>query len=261
MAFTPANLSRLVKFNSATSSDFLETYTSFVESKVAAKNAEPAHKTFAPSGFRCKRRMWFRLRGTEPDKNKKPDLALNFTAEIGTAIHRIVQRNLKECLQDDYVGVDKFLKEHPIPFDYHIQKSEDSLEYLISINDPPVRFACDGIVRIHDKYYLLEIKSSEYSSFESLTGPKDEHVEQVKTYCTLLGLSGVLFMYIDRQYGEIKVYETSVKDNEKQMILASMEEVQTAVSTMIPPTPLPKGDKWCTPNYCPYYKKCQEWGR
>lgn len=261
MAFTPANLSRLVKFNSATSSDFVELYENFVNSKIAAKNSEPAHKTFAPSGFRCKRKMWFRLRGTEPDQIKKPDPVLNFTAEIGTAIHRIVQSNLKECLQDDYVEVDKFLDAYPIPRNYNIDKSADSLEYLIQIFDPPVRFACDGILRLNNQYYLLEIKSSEFSSFDSLTGPKDEHIEQVKCYCSLLGLDKVLFMYVDRQYGGVKVYEYKVNELDKRLILDNMSEVQSAVQSMIPPEPLPKGDKWCSPAMCPYYKKCSEWGR
>lgn len=261
MAFTPANLSRLVKFNSAASSDFLELYESFVSSKIAAKNSEPAHKTFAPSGFRCKRKMWFRLRGTEPDQIKKPDPVLNFTADIGTAIHRIVQSNLKECLQDDYVEVDKFLEQFPISHRYSIEKSPDSLEYLIELTDPPVRFACDGIVKLGGDYYLLEIKSSEFSSFDALTGPKAEHIEQVKCYCSLLELSKVLFLYVDRQYGGIKVYEYKVNDVDKKTILDAMSDVQSAVRSMIPPQPLPKGDKWCSSAMCPYYSKCSEWGR
>lgn len=261
MAFTPANLSRLVKFNSAASSDFLELYETFVNSKIAARNSEPAHKTFAPSGFRCKRKMWFRLRGTEPDQIKKPDPVLNFTAEVGTAIHRIVQSNLKECLQDDYVEVDKFLEQFPTPYTYKIKKSPDSLEYFIEIENPPVRFACDGIIKLNGEYYLLEIKSSEFSSFDSLTGPKDEHIEQVKCYASLLGLSKVLFFYEDRQYGGIKVYEYKVNEVDKQIVLKTMSDVQSAVERMLPPEPLPKGDKWCTSGMCPYYKKCNEWGR
>ena len=55
MAFREANLGRLVKFNSAASSDFIDAYEQHWENKIAAKNAEPKHKTFAPSSFRCPR--------------------------------------------------------------------------------------------------------------------------------------------------------------------------------------------------------------
>lgn len=261
MSFRSANFAHLARFNSAVSSDFLDFYENFVDSKIAEKNSEPSHKTFAPSGFRCKRKMWFRLRGTEPDQLKQVDRVLNFTAEIGTACHKIIQSNLKEALQDDWIPVDRYLQEHPIPYDYTLKQDDDGLETKIEILDPPIRFACDGIIRWKGKLYLLEIKTSEYSSFDELTDPKSEHIMQVKCYTTLLGLSGVLFMYQDRQYGSLKVYEMNVSDADKQMVTNTMKYVQDMAEANLAPEPLPKGDKWCTPNQCPYYKKCAQWGR
>ena len=261
MGFKPANLARLARFNSAVSSDFLDFYEDFVEDKILHKISEPAHKTFAPSGFRCKRKMWFRLRGTEPDQPKKVDRVLNFTAEIGTACHRILQNNLKQALKHDWIDVSEYLKSSGIPYKYECTKSEDNLETLIEFLDPPIRFACDGIIRWKDKLYLLEIKTSEFSSFDDLTDPKDEHIMQVKCYATLLGLSDVLFVYQDRQYGGLKVYEFHVSDNDKISVVNDMNYVQQMVEANLAPEPLPKGDKWCSSNYCPYYLKCSQWGR
>ena len=260
MSFRSANFAHLARFNSAVSSDFLNFYENFVDSKIAEKNSEPSHKTFAPSGFRCKRKMWFRLRGTEPDQLKQVDRVLNFTAEIGTACHKIIQSNLKEALQDDWIPVDRYLQEHPIPYDYTLKQDDDGLETKIEILDPPIRFACDGIIRWKGKLYLLEIKTSEYSSFDELTDPKSEHVMQVKCYTTLLGLSGVLFMYQDRQYGSLKVYEMHVSDADKQMVTNTMKYVQDMAEANLAPERLPYDDPWCNPSRCQYYRKCKEWG-
>ena len=261
MGFRPANFAHLARFNSAVSSDFLDFYENFVDEQIRKKNSEPSHKTFAPSGFRCKRKMWFRLRGTEPDQPKQVDRVLNFTAEIGTACHKIIQSNLKQALQDDWIDVKQYLEENPVPFKYNLEQDADSLETKIEFFNPPIRFACDGIVRWKGKLYLLEIKTSEYSSFDELTDPKSEHIMQVKCYATLLGLSGVIFMYQDRQYGSIKVYEYFVSENDKQVVLDTMKYVQEMVDANLAPEPLSKGDKWCSSNYCPYYLKCSQWGR
>ena len=73
MAFRTANFAHLAKFNSAASSDFIDLYESIVDRRITARNAEPKHKTFAPSSFRCPRVSWFRLRGVQPDAVSTPD--------------------------------------------------------------------------------------------------------------------------------------------------------------------------------------------
>lgn len=261
MAFRSVNFAHLAKFNSAASSDFIDFYQSCIESKIREENSKPSSKTIAPSSFRCDRRTWFRLRGTEPDRPKKVDPTLRFTADIGTACHRIIQSTLKEALGDDWIEVEDYLKEHPIPYEYELTKSEDGLETLIYIKKPAIRFACDGIIRWKGKYYLLEIKTSEFNSFDDLTDVKDQHVDQIKCYGTLLNLHNVLTLYQDRQYGNLKCYEKTISDNDMNYVLNKMNHVQELVDANIAPEPLPKGDSWCTPSHCPYYTKCGQWGR
>lgn len=261
MAFKPVNFSHLLTSNSVASRDFLQFYNKYVTDKLTEDASEPAHQTFAPSSFRCNRISWFRLRGTAPDVPKTVDTALNFIAQIGTACHRIVQENLKSALGEDWIAVEDYLAANPIPYEYTLSPSEDSLETHVSIEDPPIRFACDGIVKWKGKYYLLEIKTSEFKSWDNLTAPKSEHLDQIKCYATLLGLAGVLVLYVDRQYGGIKVYELSISDAEKSVVRSRFDYVREMVDANLAPDPLPKGDKWCSPAMCPYYKKCAEWGR
>lgn len=257
MSFRTADFQHLVKFNSTTSCRFIDDYEAHVKSKIQEKNAEPKSQTFAPSSVRCKRISWFRLRGVQPDIDKNPDLTLNFTADVGTACHRIIQENLISLYKDNWISVEDYLKEKSPDYKYKLTQS--GLETQVEIYDPPVRFACDGILRIDGKYYLLEIKTASYSSFDQLTGPKSQHVDQIKCYAALLGISDVLVLYVDREYGGMKCFEIHVSLEEMQEIRDMFAEVQKCADAMIAPPKLPRNDSWCTPSHCLYYKKCQEW--
>lgn len=261
MGFRTVNFAHLARFNSSTSSDFLDKYESFVDEKIRKKNSEPSHRTFAPSSFRCDRRSWFRIRGVQPDSVKTVDVTLNFTAEIGTACHRIIQTNLKECLGSDWIEVSSYLKTHPIPWKYNLEPSEDSLETRVEIIDIPVRFSVDGIIRLNGEYYLLEIKTSEFSSWNDLTDPKSEHRDQILCYCALLGLKKAIVLYQDRQYGGFKCYEVSFTNDELDSVITRFYHVLDMVDKNLAPDGLPVGDKWCSPSMCLYYKRCQEYGR
>lgn len=264
MGFSPVNFDHLARFNSAVSSDFLDNYESFVDRSLVEASKSKPHQTFAPSAFRCDRRSWFRLRGVDPDAVKVPDRVLDFSAQIGTACHRMIQSNLKESLKDDWINVSNYLRGEfcEVPsYTYLLSKDDSGLETLVEVIDPPIRFACDGIIRIDGKFYLLEIKSSEYSSWNDLTDPKPQHIDQVQCYCTLLGLSDVLFVYIDRQYGGLKCYEYKVTDYTKVAVEERFKYVMKMVESNLAPEGLPIGDSWCNSSMCPYYKKCQEYGR
>lgn len=247
-----------VKFNSATSGKFLDEYTNFVTSKLAATSDVIPSQAIAPSSLRCDRKTWFKLRGVQPDK-RSPDLALNFTADVGTACHRIIQSNLIELLGDAWVSVPDYLKSIQFPYEYKLEVSGDGLETKISIIDPPVNFACDGIIRYQGQTYLLEIKTSESSSWADMTHPKAEHIDQVMCYATLLQLDHVLMLYQDRQYGQLKCYELKITEAQKHQLMAKINHVLECVRTNIAPDGLPKGDKWCSSSYCSYYLKCKEY--
>lgn len=260
MGFRGVDFSRLARFNSATSSELLEFYESYVDKKILDECSKPPSPYIAPSGLRCQRAQWFRLRGTEPDRASSADRVLNFTAEIGTACHRMIQSNLRDALGEDWISVTDYLNTHDIGHTYITKEVDDGLETQVEFTDVPIRFACDGIIRWKGKLYLLEIKSSEYSSFDDLTDPKSEHLEQIKCYSTMLKLSGVIVIYIDRQYGGLKFYEETISESEMDNIRNTIQHIIDCVDANIAPDRLPTGDSWCSPNRCKWYKKCKEWG-
>lgn len=256
MSFQPLNFASVAKFNSATSSEFLSFYQDYVLQKLREDSLKPKNKTFAPSSFRCARKCWFRLRGVETDMLTNPDPVLNFKAEVGTARHEIIQSNLKEALGDDWIEVPDYLSKHPIPYEYTL--TQKNLETLIEISDPPIRFACDGIIRWKDKIYLLEIKTADYDSWNSLTDWKAVHKDQIQCYSTLLGLPHVIVIYEDRQYGDLKFYEEFVNQLESQAVLDRMHYIQEMVECNLAPDRVPNGDYMC--NNCEYRVKCKQWG-
>ena len=132
------------------------------------------------------------------------------------------------------------------------------LKRIFEFYDPPIRFACDGIVKIGDEYYLLEIKTSEYSSFKSLDAPKEQHIDQVKCYCSLLGLRKALVFYIERSTGETKCFEVVLSDEDVAKTFEKIRRVLQSVEDNVAPPRLPSGDYWCT--YCKYKIRCSQWG-
>lgn len=256
MGFREVNFGSLVKFNSAISSQFISFYEDFVVKKLQGESVREKARTFAPSSIRCNRKSWFRLRGTQSDILENPDIGLNFRAEVGTARHLAIQTNLKNALAENWIDVNDYLQEHPIPYDYEI--TQNGIESLIQIKKPPIRFACDGILRFSQKIFLLEIKTAEYNSWESLTEPKEVHMDQIKCYATLLNIHDVLVLYEDRQYGGLKCYQLYITDNDFNTIINKFKYIQRMVDANLAPERLTVGDYMCS--NCEYKKKCKEWG-
>lgn len=256
MPFKVAKSLTSIKFNSAASSELLGNYLFAASKEIQDKNSQPKSKTFAPSSFRCKRLNWFRLRGVDPDKVDNPDLGLDFTAKMGTACHEMIQSRLQTT--DLWVEPFDYIKS-VLGDDCEIEQA--GYECRVSVKSTPVNFACDGIVELKGEKYLLEIKSCEHSTFEDMSEPRPYHIDQVKCYGTLLQLHKVLFMYIDRQYGEVKCFEYRLTTKDIQDVQDTFRIVIECVDKNIAPEALPSGDRNCTSNMCPYYHKCKEWGR
>lgn len=256
MGFRELNFSSLAKFNSAVSSKFISIYENAVVKQLQSEGARPNSCTFAPSSLRCERKSWFRLRGTEPDIVTNPDLSLEFMAEIGTAIHKIIQRNLINALGEDWIDVSDYLKTHPIPYKYTVEREE--YETKVQIDEPPIKFACDGIIRLDGKIYLLEIKTSEFGTWESMMETKRVHYDQIKAYAALLNIHNVLVLYVDRQYGGLKCYEEYITDYECMLVFEKFDDIQKKARASLAPPRLKESDYMCS--NCEYKLKCKEWG-
>lgn len=233
----------------------VDIYEEAQKANIRGSCAEPSSKSFAPSAMRCKRKSWFRLRGTLPDTLIEPDTVMDHTATVGTALHAHIQGLLSKALGEDWIDVETYLTQFPIPYKYTLVKN--GYETLVQIDDPPIKFACDGIIRLKGCYYLLEIKSSEYDSWINLKETKPHHKEQINAYSTMLNIPHVLTLYIDRLYGKVKSFEFSVSAETMSRIKQEMIYVQDMAKANIAPDKLPTGDYMCS--NCEYKLKCKEW--
>lgn len=258
MAFKSiSSLTSGVNFNTDISANFKAVYDRILYDKYKKSEEKKPSQTFAPSSFRCDRLSFFRLRGVEPDTVSIVDKQLEFSAMVGTACHKEIQNNLKQNIGSQWVDVVDYLQCNKISHEYEI-KNRGEFETQLEFKYPPIKFSCDGILKIQDKYYLLEIKTSEYQSFSLLTEPKLQHIDQIKCYCSLLEINNALVLYQDRVYGETKCFEIYVQDYEMQQIFDRMDTVLDYVDKNIAPPKLISSDNWC--KYCKYNQKCKQWG-
>lgn len=257
MGFVPVDFGNISKFNSATSSNLINIYETALDEQIIEESARQRSQSFAPSSIRCPRISWFRLRGVQPDKVSKPDRTLEFSATVGTACHEMIQSVLSKKLKDDWIDVSEYLMRLSPKYKYSVDRS--GYETRVSIEDPPIRFAVDGIIKLDNVNYLLEIKSSEYSSWKNLSDPKPHHVDQVICYASLLNLEKALMLYIDREYGDVKCFEVNISRDQIQNTWNMFAYVQNMVECNIAPEKLPTGDRWCNPSMCAYYEKCKQW--
>lgn len=255
MAFRPITEFEGKKYNSSVSQGFKQLYDNLRYENYKAKEERLPSKSIAPSSFRCDRISYFRLRGVEPDPATDVDIALNFKAMLGTACHEDIQKLLSESIGEQWVDVKDYLEVNPPKFSYSLTKS--GYETRVKFTDPPINFSCDGIVKIGNEYHLLEIKTSEYNSFKDLNNPKEQHIDQVKCYCALLGLKKALVLYVERNNGETKCFEVNVSDEEIQEVYDRISRVIQSVEDQVAPPKLPSGDYWCT--YCKYKQRCKQW--
>lgn len=259
--FKQVDAKRLARFNSDLSCKLLSEYESQIKDDIVIASAQKPSKTIAPSSFRCERKSWFRLKGAEPDIIRSPDATSKFIADVGTVCHRTIQRTLKQRLKSNWIDVGEYLSSHLSEYPTSCEFDEDSGETLVSVTCPPIRFACDGLLKLYEQYVLLEIKTCESSTWSELTAPRDEHIDQVKLYSKILGVRTVLFLYVDRQYGQCKCYEVNITNSDIEYVTKKLNRILDFVDRNLAPEGLPAGDKWCNENYCQYYHKCKAYGR
>lgn len=246
----------IARFNSATSSEFMSFYQNFVIQKIVKEKSKTPEPVFRPSSFRCDRMCWFMIRGVEPDDIGNPDPVMQHKADVGTGCHRVIQGNLIEALGDDWIDVEQHLKDNPMPWEYTLTR--EGPECAIRIPELQFKFSCDGIVRWKGKKYLLEVKTVEPGPLEEMVDPRFDHIDQVKCYATMLGLDGVLFLYQDRTFGNLKCYEVNIPIEDKTFVLDKVTRIRRMRDDNIAPPKLESGDRTCSG--CGYKLKCKQWG-
>ena len=164
-------------------------------------------KTFKPSGMRCPRDNYYTLMGVEPDKGSTSHNMIGIV-NSGSDIHERMQSAISKMKDNgidcEYVSVPDFIESRGltdlvIREQYGYETKLYNTKYNIS-------FMLDGIIKYRGKYYILEIKTETSNKWYSRDGVDKKHHNQGIAYSLNMGLSDVMFLYIDRDMILVNVH-------------------------------------------------------
>lgn len=164
--------------------------------------------------------------------------------------------------QQDFTGAEAteygdLVKWLSIPIEQHAKEiaEKNRFEVLLLHTKYPIRFRCDGMLRIDGKFYVLEIKTERQSKNSFRIAPDPKHAKQGITYeMSLKPDGGIIWLYEGRDALEPKTFlqlpdEQACKENEAY-IANIVAKKDTPWLLEIPPASA------CT--YCEYKAKCKE---
>jgi CRISPR/Cas system-associated exonuclease Cas4 (RecB family) len=216
----------LKSFNDDLSYNFIKKYFEYNEVDTHVHS-----NTIAPSSLACERLNYYRI--INAPREEKSDIVLNHSAYIGKILHEKIQSRLKSIYGEDYLDVAEYIKTTKLP--YTAESEQAGLETLISIKDPPFKFACDALIRLEKIPTIIEIKSINQSYFSMLEDVADKHIDQISAYMYLLNVSRSLVLYVSRETGYIKCFTLHNSIESEQHIQTKVKNIMHAVETLNPP--------------------------
>lgn len=222
------------------------------------KTKRTPSRTYKPSSMNCMRQSYYQITGVKAD-DEADNYNLIAICETGTDRHERIQ-NAVAAMKDnkmdcEYIDVGEFVKSRNLDYLTIVCKEDNETKlYHKTLN---ISFKCDGIVKYHDHYYIVEFKTEGSSKFFSRQGVDPKHYNQAITYSLALDLPEVLFVYISRDTLDMKCYLYTVTDEMKNGILSYIEECDGYVKRQItPPRPADIERKTCM--YCSYASQCKK---
>jgi len=226
----------------------------------ANKHQRLPSKTYKPSGMNCIRQSYYQIVGKEPEESNS-SYSLVGICNSGTDIHVRVQtavENMKKNGMDcEYIDVADFVNQRNL--DDLAIVSKNGMETKLYHKKLNMSFMCDGIIKYHNHYYILELKTENSYKFMNRKEVDPSHYHQGIAYSLAFGLNEVLFVYISRDVLDMKAFMFNVTDEMKQDLVGYIEECDGYVKRMIaPPKPEDVSKKACS--YCLYKTQCRKDG-
>ena len=176
-------------------------------------------KTFAPSGLvyghgECPRYWYLAFEGTTFDSTNTPFSVANMSN--GSMSHDRIQNALLKS------GIaKKFIDE---------KTNEETTEFKLVINDPPIYGYGDGIILWNDEELVIEIKTVNNEGFEYIkksNKAKNYHIAQLLIYMKILKMAKGLVIYENKNNHELLVIPISVNDHYRNWIDQAFEWMRT----------------------------------
>ena len=237
---------------------FLSDLKRSIEITANKPSSHKPSKTFKPSGMQCERASYYFLSDTKADEPSPT--AYNFVGicDSGTDIHVRVQNAVigmkKNGIDCDWVDVEKFIADRGLDdLSVTMKTGTETKLYNKKYN---MSFMCDGLVKYHGKYFILEFKTESSNKWYSRDGVDTKHYNQGIAYALNFHLDNVIFIYIERDLLNMKSFMFHVTDEMKQGLIDYMDRVNGYLDRHIVP---PKADvprRVCS--YCSYQNNCRK---
>lgn len=230
------------------------------------KNYNPGSKTYKPSSMNCIRQSYYVITGEEQDTLNSSFSNIGI-CESGTDRHERLQQavidmwsNNMDC---DYVNVADFVETRNLTEYLDIVKRPDfakkDFETKLYHKTLNMSFLCDGIIKYHNHYYILEIKTESSNKFFQRKGVDPSHYNQATAYSIAFGLDEVIFLYENRDTLDKKCFLFTVTDDMKQNLLSYIEECDSYLKKLkVPHRPDNVTKKTCS--YCSFKSRCNKDG-
>ena len=220
------------------------------------KNKRKPSQTYKPSSMNCMRQSYYQIKGYEQAEGTA-NYNIIAICETGTDRHERIQNavaTMKDNGMDcEYVDVAEYVKSRNL--DYLEIVSKQGNETKLFHKTLNISFLCDGIIKYHNHYYIIEFKTEGSSKFFGRKGVDSSHYNQAITYSLALNIPEVLFVYISRDTLDLKCYLYNVTDEMKNGIVAYIDECDGYIKKNTVP-PIPKDVERKTCMYCPYSSQC-----
>lgn len=237
--------------------DFINDLKRSIE-MTADKDTYIPSKTYKPSSMNCIRQSYYMIKGIAQDEGGSNYNGIAI-CETGTDRHERIQNAVADMVNNgmdcEYIDVAEFVKSRKLDYlDIVSKQGNETKLYHKTLN---ISFLCDGIIKYHNHYYIIEFKTEGSSKFFARNGVDASHYNQATTYSLALGLPEVIFVYISRDTLDMKCYLFNVTDDMKNGIVAYIDECDGYIKRgVVPPIPVDIARKTCS--YCPYSTQCRK---
>lgn len=259
------NVSRLISLANEDKSDvniqFLEDFKRSIEI-TAEKNSGLPSQTFKPSSLNCKRGCYYQIMGMPVDEGRASFNMIGI-CNSGSDIHVRVQTAIMQMADNgidcEWVDVGSYIQEKEL--DYLIVREKKGTETKLydTRYGTYISFMCDGIIKYKGKYYILEIKTESSNKWYGRDSVDPKHHKQAISYSNSLCIDTVLFMYVERDLLNVKVFEFPVSDAMRSELVHFIKDTQGYVERQIAP-PKDKNLPASVCRYCGYITQCKKDG-
>ena len=221
---------------------------------IMSKPSKNVKSTFyKPSSLNCLRMMFYYRKGTSIDDINRTSSSVG-VLQSGEDRHLRIQEAITKMKENgfdcEWVDVETYIKDKNLINLEVISKKE--YETTVHNKELDLLFLCDGVVKIGNQYYIIEIKTENSNSFYNRISVSEDHKHQATCYSLSFNINRVIFIYENRDFCLKKAFLFTVTDKLKAEVVGMINSCNDCVSKN--ELPIKIICKFC--NYCDYKNKC-----